>query len=1018
MMDAETQHHSAQNYLLIIHNRVAGRIRLKVPGLYRSERLRTKLESTLSAVNEIRFVSASTLTGNLLIEYTTPEDTGELPVHIAKLLEAELGHPLIRHIESIDRPAKKGPRKPKKARQKPEAAHYQTQPMQLWHTLSGTRVIDFLHSSEQGLSQDMAAQRLAQYGPNLLSEQSPRSSLHLFAKQFMSAPVALLGVSAAVSLATGGLADTVVIVAVVMVNSVIGYLTEKAAEKTINALGQLTPQSAVALRDGKKQTIAMPEIALGDVLILAPGSYIPADARLLAGHRLSVDESPLTGESLPINKNNDYVGEQDTPLGDRQNMVYRGTTVTGGDGQAIVVATGRHSEIGKIQDLVGLTKTPITPLQKQIDDMGMQLVLLSSGICMLVFAVGLLRGRPLPHMVMSAISLAVAAVPEGLPAVATTTLALGIKNMERQKVLIRQLPAVENLGSVQVICLDKTGTLTLNQMRVVTLQTLHTGIKVKQNGFYRENAKVDPYRSDQTLRDLMQVLVLCNESMPVNGRDLQGSPTENALLQVAMDAGEEVQALRAQRPLIHVDYRTEDRPYMISVHALADGHFFAAVKGSPAEVLELCRQCSIDGRMETLSEDQRKAILTWNQKLGADALRVLGVAYCITVEADAYKRRQFIWLGLVGMEDVIRPGMAELMAEFHAAGIETVMITGDQSSTAYSVGKRLGLSGAQNKTLEIVDSGNLEKLDPSVLAGLVNRTTIFSRVSPAHKLRIVEALQRNGKVVAMTGDGINDGPALKAANIGVTLGEKGSDVARSVADVILADDDLTTMVTAIREGRAIYDNISKSLHFLLATNLSEIEVMLVSTALGGADILNPRQLLWINLITDIFPALALALDPAEVDVLKRPPRDPNAAIVSRGDYAKLLRESSVISAGALGVYGFSRLRYGPGQQAGTHAFMALTLAQLLHAYRCRSERTSIFAAKNRPSNRYLDTAVGLSAVLQMLAATLPPLRRLLKLSPIGAADMLTILAGAGLPLLANEAMKGIDFTTFNRGIQK
>lgn len=1018
MMGSETQHQPAQHYLLIIHNRVAGRIRIKVPGLYRNERLRINLESTLSAVNEIRFVSASTLTGNLLIEYTTPEDTGELPVHIARLLEAELGHPLIRHIESIDRPAKKGQRKPKKARQRPEAAHYQTQPMQLWHTLSGTRVIDLLHSSEQGLSQDMAAQRLAQYGPNLLSEQSPRSSLHLFAEQFMSAPVALLGVSAAVSLATGGVADTVVIVAVVMVNSVIGYLTEKAAEKTINALGQLTPQNASALRDGKKQAIAMPEVALGDVLVLAPGSYIPADARLLAGHRLSVDESPLTGESLPVNKNNDYVGEQDTPLGDRQNMVYRGTTVTGGDGQAIVVATGRHSEIGKIQDLVGLTKTPITPLQKQIDDMGMQLVLLSSGICVLVFAVGLLRGRPLAQMMMSAISLAVAAVPEGLPAVATTTLALGIKKMERQKVLIRQLPAVENLGSVQVICLDKTGTLTLNQMRVVTLQTLHTGIKVKQNGFYQANAKVDPYRSDQTLRDLMQVLVLCNESMPVNGRDLQGSPTENALLQVAIAAGEEVQALRAQRPLVHVDYRAEDRPYMISVHALADGQFFAAVKGSPAEVLALCRQCSIDGRMETLSEDQRKAVLTWNQRLGADALRVLGVAYCLTAEADAYKRRQFIWLGLVGMEDVIRPGMAELMAEFHAAGIETVMITGDQSSTAYSVGKRLGLSGAQDKTLEIVDSGNLEKLDPSVLAGLVNRTTIFSRVSPAHKLRIVEALQRNGKVVAMTGDGINDGPALKAANIGVTLGEKGSDVARSVADVILADDDLQTMVTAIREGRAIYDNISKSLHFLLATNLSEIEVMLVSAALGGAEILNPRQLLWINLITDIFPALALALDPAEVDVLKRPPRDPNAAIVSRGDYAKLLRESSLISAGALGVYGFSRLRYGPGQQAGTHAFMALTLAQLLHAYRCRSERTSIFAAKNRPSNRYLDTAVGLSAVLQMLAATLPPLRGLLKLSPVGAADMLTILAGAGLPLLANEAMKGIDFTTFNRGTQK
>ncbi|MGZ5030298.1 MAG: cation-translocating P-type ATPase, partial [Methylobacter sp.] len=434
-------------------------------------------------------------------------------------------------------------------------------------------------------------------------------------------------------------------------------------------------------------------------------------------------------------------------------------------------------------------------------------------------------------------------------------------------------------------------------------------------------------------------------------------------------------------------------------------------------VLELCQQCSIDGRVEVLSEDQRKTILTWNERMGADALRVLGVAYCITADINGYKQQKLIWLGLVGMEDVIRPGMEELMVQFHNAGIETVMITGDQSSTAYSVGKRLGLNGAASKSLEIIDSGYLEKLDPSVLAGLVDHTTIFSRVSPVHKLRIVEALQRSGKVIAMTGDGINDGPALKAANIGVTLGEKGTDAARSVADVILADDDLKTMVTAIREGRAIYDNICKSLHFLLSTNLSEIEVMLASAALGSAEILNPMQLLWINLITDIFPALALALDPPEVDVLKRPPRDPNAAIVNRSDYSKLIRESSIITAGALGVYGYSRLRYGPGQHASTHAFMSLTMAQLLHAYRCRSEHTSIFDSKNRPSNRYLDSAIGLSVLMQVLAATLPSLRRLLRLCPIGAVDMIAILVGAGLPLLANEAIKRSTKTALFRGLK-
>ncbi|MGZ5008699.1 MAG: HAD-IC family P-type ATPase [Methylobacter sp.] len=998
MMNADTQENKQQPYLTIIHDRVAGRIRIKVPGLYRNEGLGTALASRLTRLDPIRLVRANTLTGNLLVEYAASEDIDQMPAGITGLLEAELGCPFIRDTETIDRPSKKTvPRKP-------ETANYQAQPQQPWHTFSGVRVTDLVQGNEQGLSQEIAAQRLAQYGANRLSEQAGRSSLQVFLAQFASAPVAMLGVAAVISLATGGAADTAVIGTVVLINSVIGYLTEKSAEKTISALGQLTPDTATVLRDGNKRQIPMPEVAPGDILDLAPGCYIAADARLLDSHRLTLDESPLTGESLPSSKNHQYLGDEETTLGDRQNMVYRGTTVTGGNGRAIVVATGRHTEIGKIQQLIGDAKTPVTPMQVQIDRMGMQLALLSSGICVLVFAVGFLRGRPLAGLLMSSISLAVAAVPEGLPTVATTTLALGIREMKRRKVLIRQLPAVENLGSVQVICLDKTGTLTLNQMSVVTLQTLHSGIKIKQGGFYHQGAKVDPYRIDQTLRRLMEVLVLCNEA--IQGKDeARGSPTENALLRVAVDAGEDVRALRAQRPMIKVDYRAEDRPYMVSVHALADGQFFFAVKGSPAEVLELCRKCSIDGRVEILTEEQHKTVLTWNQRLGADALRVLGIAYCIAGNDVAYQQQELIWLGLVAMEDVIRPGMEALIAQFHAAGIETVMITGDQSSTAYSVGKRLGLNGNRGKALEIIDSGHLEKLDPSVLAGLVDRTTIFCRVSPAHKLLIVEALQRSGKIVAMTGDGINDGPALKAANIGVTLGEKGSDAARSVADVILEDDNLETMVTAIREGRAIYDNIGKSLHFLLSTNLSEIEVMLVSAALGGAEILNPMQLLWINLISDIFPALALALDPAEVDVLKRPPRDPNAAIVGSRDYAQLLLESGIISAGALSVYGYSRLRYGPGRNASTHAFMALTLAQLLHAYRCRSRRTSIFDA-NRPSNRYLDSSIGLSVLLQVLAATLPPLRRLLRLGPVGVADMIAILAGAGLPLLVNEAIKG------------
>ncbi|WP_051906336.1 cation-translocating P-type ATPase [Methylomarinum vadi] len=1004
-----TADETRRHYLLIVHDSVTGRVRIHVPTLYRNQQLRKQLETKLTELAEAKAVSANILTGNLLIEYVFSAQSEDLPTSIIHVLEAVTGHLIIRQSEHVHRP-KLPPKKVKvaKKKRKPEAiSRYQEPPFHLWHTITGTRAIKFIESDESGLSGEQAVDRLIKYGPNILSEQRGRSSWQMFLQQFVSAPVAMLGLSAVISLATGGAADAIVIVTVVMINSVIGFVTEKSAEKTINALGQLAPEYCAVIRNGKRMDVPLSDVVIGDVLVLMPGTYIAADARLLAATQLSIDESPLTGESMPVGKAHDFLGQEETALGDRQNMVYMGTTVTGGSGRAIVVATGRYSEIGKIQSLVGETVTPETPMQKQIDEMGLQLALLSSAICGLVFVVGLLRGRPLPEMLMSAISLAVAAVPEGLPAVATTTLALGINDMRRHKVLIRQLPAVENLGSVQVICLDKTGTLTLNRMSVVTLKTLQSTINVKQGRFFSGKDAIETQEFDRTLWLMMEVFVLCNESSPSEQGELQGTPTENALLQAAIDAGENVALLRKKHPTVKVDYRAEDRPYMITVHAQEDGRFFIAVKGSPAAVLELCIKGGSDDGEQTLSTDDRQAILTWNERFGADSLRVLGVAYCIADEVAGYQEQDFIWLGLVGMEDMIRPGMEELIGQFHSAGVETVMITGDQSATAFSVGKRLGLNGDHGKPLEIIDSANLDKLHPSVLAGLVDRTSVFARVSPAHKLRIVEALQQNGKVVAMTGDGINDGPALKAANVGVSLGEKGADVARSVADVILEDDDLKTMVTAIKEGRSIYDNIRKSLHFLLSTNLSEIEVMLFSAALGGSEILNPMQLLWINLVTDIFPGLALALDPPEEDVLKRPPRDPQEAIVNRSDYIKLLRESGIITTGTLGVYGYSLLRYGPGQNASTNAFMSLTLAQLLHSYRCRSEKTSIFHSESRLPNRYLDQAVGVSVIMQVLAVAFPPLRNLLRLNPIGAADALAILAGAGLPLIANEAIKVI-----------
>ncbi|MBS3964601.1 MAG: cation-transporting P-type ATPase [Methylomonas sp.] len=935
-------------------------------------------------------------------------------------LQNQLGQPVLQGHQAADT-AVDAVAKPGKTAQTSVGqgqTRHQPQAEHPWHRLPHPHVMAMLGSHENGLSAQLARQRLAEFGPNALMQPHGRSLLSMALQQFVSVPVAMLGVSAVISLATGGIADAVVIAVVVGINAVIGYVTEKSADATINALGQTLPDKALVLRDGQTLDIAMSEVVIGDIVLLSPGCQVPADARLLHSNRLSVDEAPLTGESLPVAKDCDFQASHETALGDRRNMAYMGTVVTGGSGKAVVVATGSHTEIGKIQALVGEAQAPETPMQKQIDTLGMQLAMFSSAVCVLVFGIGVLRGRPMLEILLSTISLAVAAVPEGLPAIATTTLALGIKDMQRHKVLIRQLQAVENLGSVQVMCLDKTGTLTLNKMSAVAIHRLSGEIRISADGLHQGGQRIDADALDIACQRLLETLVLCNESRP-NGSSLLGSPTENALLQLAIDVGTDVDDLRRRYPLIRTDYRAEDRPYMVTVHRRDDGRHWVAVKGSPLALLPLCRWHGHEDDLQVMTEDEREAILTGNEHLGADALRVLGVAYRLVDDGRQFDMTDLIWLGLVGMEDMMRPGMNELMQQFHAAGIATVMITGDQSATAYSVGKRLGLS-QDDQPLEMVDSLHLDKLTPDVLAGLVDTTSIFSRVSPAHKLRIVEALQLNGKVVAMTGDGINDGPALKAASVGVTLGNKSSDVARAIADVVLEDDDLSTMMTAIRQGRTIYDNIRKSLRFLLSTNLSEIEVMLVSALIGGPEILNPMQLLWINLITDIFPGLALALEPPEGNVLKRPPRDPGEAIVLPKDYAQLLRESCVNSAGCLGVFGYSALRYGMGPKASTNAFMALTLGQLAQAYRCRSEQTSIFHPDGREPNRYLDAAIGFSVGLQLLAVALPPLRNLLRLAPVGPSDWLAIAAGASLPLLINEsgknrpdrsALTGLDTTT-------
>ena len=997
----------------VVHAMVPGRARLRVAGLYRSDAGYRTITVALEGRADIRLATANVLTGTILIHFAPERPLLQLLGELERLFGGLGGVEPIREPVSLRRLAAAPPPARRASRAGRRSVRTERRPpsktgvaanASLWHTLPAVEVLDRLGVDfRQGLAEQEAARRLSRVGPNALPEALRRSAPAIFLGQFNSLPVMLLGASALLSAATGGLADAAVILGVVMINAGIGYVTESQAERMISSLTSIPRPPVPLLRGGRVCQVATAEVVPGDLLLLTPGCLVPADARVVHAKELSVDESALTGESLPVTKLAEVRAGMEVPLADRANMAYMGTTVTGGSALAVVVATGRATELGLIQTLVGETRPPETPMQRQLNRLGNQLVWISLAICGGVFAVGLLRGYGFLPMLRAAISLAVAAVPEGLPTVATMTLALGLRDMRRKNVLIRQLSAVETLGSVQVICLDKTGTLTENRMAVLAVQVDGERLRIMDGRFYGPRGVVDPYAREALLR-LLHVAVLCNESR-LNGAggamSLDGSATENALLAMALGAGVDAEALRRRHPVLKTEYRAEGRAHMATWHDAGAGERIVTVKGSPEQVLGLCRWYLAGGRVHAMTAEFRDAMRTANERMAGEALRVLAFAHG-REDADG-DSEGLVWLGLAGMADPIRAGTRELIALFHGAGIKTVMITGDQSATAYAIGKELNLSG--DDTLEILDSTQIDRIEPELLSALAEKVEIFSRVSPTHKLQIVQGLQRAGRVVAMTGDGINDGPALKAADIGVAMGGVGAEVARSVADVVLEDDELQTMILAVAQGRTIYGNIRKAIHYLVSSNMSEIGLTFIAVAGGLGQPLNTMQLLWINLMTDIFPALALALDPPEPDVLRRPPRDPQEPIIRRQDFKRYGLEAAALTAGSLGAYGYGLMRYGPGPKAGTLAFMSLTLAQLLHAQSCRSETHGLFSAERLPENRWLSGALIGSAALQLSTALLPPLRGLLGTTLIMPADALVVGVAASLPYLGIEAMK-------------
>jgi P-type Ca2+ transporter type 2C len=992
----------------VLHATVQGRLRLHIPALYRSVSTRKRIEQALSADENIHRVRANELTGTVLVSYAGDAEVRQILGMISGLLQM----PLRERGEF----AGTGPGKAARRRIsdiaglvagaghlfKPEAEetnlsrdrHRTTRPSGDWHAREVASILASLEVSDvMGLTSRDVWLRKERYGANVLQTYKGRSDFLIFLEQFMTLPVGILGVSAGVSILTGGTVDAAVILSVVLINAVIGFVTERHAERTILSLSDMRPRHIKVLRNGVISTADMSGLVPGDIVMLEPGSYVPADVRLLETKRLSIDESSLTGESMPVEKQADTILESATPLGERCNMAFMGTIATGGTAKAVVIGTGLDTELGQIQSMLESVQPPDTPIEVQLDSLSTQLGILSGAVCAGVFVLGIARGMSWIEMLKASTSLAVAAVPEGLPAVATSTLALGINEMRRHHVAIRRLSAVETLGSVQSFCFDKTGTLTQNNMKVVDVVLGRERIELDETG-----VTLIP-----DVRRLLEMIVLCNEALTREDGRFAGSATEIALLELARNSGLEPRALRERYPLLEQQPRAEGRPLMSSLHRAPNGRRLVAVKGSPAEVLARC-DYFLDKKTE-LDDATRQRILLLNEQMAADALRVLGVAYCFIGAREELHAENLIWVGLTGMTDPIRPGMKALMKDFHEAGIKTVMITGDQSATAHAVARELQL--ADGRPEKILDAVSLDQMDAELLRGLAADVNVFARVSPAHKLRIVQAYQDAGQVVAMTGDGINDAPALKAADNGVAMGESGTDVARSVADVVLEDDNLRTMYTAVRQGRSIYDNIRKTIHFLLSTNLTEIEIMVVGIGLGLGQPLNPMQLLWINLLSDIFPGLALSQEPPEADIMQRPPRDPKEAIIPRQDLAQMGKESLSITGSALINYIYGLRRYGPGPRSSTLAFNTLVTAELLHAISCRSRTHSIFSRGSLPRNIYLEYALGGSLLAQAGANLIPGLRRLLGMAPLNALDVLMITVGSILPLLVNEGLKEI-----------
>jgi len=866
-------------------------------------------------------------------------------------------------------------------------------------------------TSEQGLTDAEARSRLEQYGPNALTERGGRSLWRILYEQLSATLILILIVAAVISAFLGDYEDAVVILGIVILNAWLGVHQELKAEKAMAALMRMSQPSVRVRRGGHVVNIESRSLVPGDIVLLEAGSIAPADARLVEAANLRMQEAALTGESEPVEKSADIVLEGEPGVGDRSNMVFRGSDAVYGRGVAVVVATGMQTELGRIAELIQGVEDEQTPLQKRLDRLGKVLGGLALAIVAVVFAAGLLRGEEVRLMFLTAVSLAVAAAPEGLPAVVAIALALGAQRMLARNALIRRLPAVETLGSVTVICSDKTGTLTQNRMavRLIELPGREIAVEGDQTG-----------ADDDGARLLLAAAALCNDAVLEPDADGQpaalGDPTEGALIMAALHAGLDKRELDAQNPRIAEAPFDSNRKRMATLHELADEASFRQAasdlegvpcavfaKGAMDSLLEVSTHILIDGAAEPLDDQRRQDLHETHDRLAADGMRVLAYGYRAFAERPADTsigglEQEIVYIGLTGMIDPPRPEAAEAVARCESAGIRTLMITGDHPVTAAHIAKQLGVGGDGR----LVTGAELEALSDEELEDVAAEAGVFARVSPEHKLRIVSALQRRGQVVAMTGDGVNDAPALKRADVGVAMGVTGSDVAREAADMVLRDDNFATIVAAVEEGRIIFDNIRKFIRYLLSANTGELLVMFAGPLLGMPLPLLPLQILWMNLVTDGPPALALSVEPAERNVMEREPFEPGESVFSRGIGREIVWGGALLGTVSLALGWWYWSQELP--QWRTVIFTTLIFSQMMRALGTRSNSQSLFSMSVM-SNWYLYAAVAGSTLLQLAVVYLPPAQRLFETVTLSGFDLAVCCAAASVNLAAVEVAK-------------